>query len=312
MADPLAEVVALLQPSAPFSKLASGSGAWRVERAVWGQPFYCVILEGGSRLAIDGQAPIELGEGDFILVPALHAFTMSSLEADTDGGVDPLAVTKRDGETRHGDPDGKPNYRALVGHFTFGSPDAALLVALLPRLIHVCGERRFTTIVELVGDEARASRPAREMVLEHLMKILLVEALRATAGTSAPAGLLRGLADSRLAVALRLMHADPTQEWTIEQLAQAAALSRSALFERFRRAMGVAPKEYLLSWRMALARNLIRRNEGGMKEIAERVGYASASAFSVAFTRHVGMPPTRYARDWAQSMSPNGITGEAA
>lgn len=300
MADPLAEVVTLLQPSAPFSKLASGSGAWRVERAVWGHPFYCVILEGGSCLSIDGQAPVELREGDFILVPALHAFTMSNLGPEADGGIDPLAVTKKDGETRHGDPDGKPNYRALVGHFTFGSPDAALLVSLLPRFIHIHGEKRFITIVELVSEEARAARPAREMILEHLMKILLVEALRSSAGAKTPAGLLRGLADNRLAVAIRLLHEDPTREWTVEQLAQAAALSRSAFFERFRRAMGVAPKEYLLSWRMALAKNLIRQNEGGMKEIAERVGYGSASAFSVAFTRHVGMPPTRYAQDWAE------------
>jgi AraC-like DNA-binding protein len=88
-----------------------------------------------------------------------------------------------------------------------------------------------------------------------------------------------------------------TRPWTVAQLAKEAALSRSAFFERFSRAVGVAPMEYLLAWRMALAKNLLRRKEGGVAEVAERVGYGSASAFSVAFTRHVGLPPTRYARE---------------
>ncbi|CDM62339.1 AraC family transcriptional regulator, partial [Rhizobium favelukesii] len=301
MTDPLAEVVTLLQPSAPLSKLVSGAGAWRVHRLESGQPFYCMVLEGSSRLTIEGQEPIELRESDFVLIPAAYGFTMSSLEPETSGGIDPFGVRQMAGEVRHGNPDGPPNARLLVGHFAFGSPDAPLLVSLLPQFIHVHGEARFATIVQLVGDEARALRPARDMILAHLMEVLLVEALRSTAGTKAPPGLLRGLADTRLAAAIRLMHENPTRDWTVEQLAKGAALSRSAFFERFRRAMGVAPMEYLLSWRMALAKNLLRRNEGGMKEIADRVGYGSASAFSVAFTRFVGVAPTRYLQEVAPS-----------
>ena len=91
------------------------------------------------------------------------------------------------------------------------------------------------------------------------------------------------------------MHESPTLPWTVAQLAKEAALSRSAFFERFSRAVGVPPMEYLLAWRMAMAKNLLRRKDGNVAEIAERVGYSSASAFSVAFTRYVGLPPTRYA-----------------
>jgi AraC-like DNA-binding protein len=82
----------------------------------------------------------------------------------------------------------------------------------------------------------------------------------------------------------------------VVQLAQEAALSRSTFFERFSRTVGVAPMEYLLTWRMALAKDLLHRHQGGVAEIAERVGYSSASTFSVAFTRHVGQPPSQYAR----------------
>jgi AraC-like DNA-binding protein len=55
--------------------------------------------------------------------------------------------------------------------------------------------------------------------------------------------------------------------------------------------------DYLLAWRMALAKDLLRRNEGRVEDIALRVGYSSASTFSVAFTRHVGRPPSVYARE---------------
>jgi AraC-like DNA-binding protein len=107
---------------------------------------------------------------------------------------------------------------------------------------------------------------------------------------------VRGLADERLAFAIRRIHESPTGAWTVAQLAKEAALSRSAFFERFSRAVGVAPIAYLLAWRMALAKGMLRQNESGVTEIAERVGYGSASAFSVAFTRYVGLPPARYAR----------------
>lgn len=186
--------------------------------------------------------------------------------------------------------------RALVGQLAFGSPDAALLVALLPGVIHVRGQKRLATLVELIRSEALGERPARDMVLERLLQVLLIEALRSASDSAASPGLLRGLADERLAIALRCMHEDTQRDWTVEQLANAAALSRSVFFERFRKAVGMSPMEYLIAWRMALAKTLLRRREGGIKEIAERVGYGSASAFSFAFTRFVGMPPTRYAR----------------
>ncbi|MGH8513812.1 MAG: helix-turn-helix transcriptional regulator, partial [Gammaproteobacteria bacterium] len=84
--------------------------------------------------------------------------------------------------------------------------------------------------------------------------------------------------------------------WTIDQLAKIAALSRSAFFERFTRLGGVAPMEYLLAWRMEIAKSLLRDDTTTVAEIAERVGYGSTSAFSVAFSRQVGQPPSRYAR----------------
>ena len=92
------------------------------------------------------------------------------------------------------------------------------------------------------------------------------------------------------------MHGDPAHAWSVAALAEVAALSRSAFFDRFSRAVGLAPMAYLLAWRMALAKDLLHRRDLGLAEIAERVGYGSASAFSTAFSRHVGQPPSGYAR----------------
>ena len=297
MIDPLAEVVTLLQPGARFSKLVHCASPWRISRSDAGQPFYCLILEGGCRMAIDGHAPIELPSGDFVLIPAAYGVAMSSLEPPPPG-VETLTPTALgNGEFRIGAPDNPIDARMMAGHCSFASPDASLLVSLLPQIMHVRGEQRLATLVELEREESREQRPAREVVLSRLLEVLLIEALRSAAGTSASPGLVRGLADGRLAAAIRGMHERPTHAWTVAELAKEAALSRSTFFERFSRAVGIAPMEYLLTWRMALAKDLLRRNEGRIAEIAQRVGYSSASTFSVAFTRHVGRPPTQYARE---------------
>uniref|UniRef100_UPI0021478292 helix-turn-helix domain-containing protein n=1 Tax=Tahibacter caeni TaxID=1453545 RepID=UPI0021478292 len=141
-----------------------------------------------------------------------------------------------------------------------------------------------------------ARRPGHELVLVRLVELLLIEALRAAPDIAAPPGLVRGLADARLAPALRQLHRQPARAWTVASLARAAALSRSAFFERFTRQLGLPPMEYLLAWRMALAKDLLQRTPMALADVAERTGYGSAAAFSTAFARHVGEPPGRYAR----------------
>lgn len=300
----------LLQPTARFSKHVVGAGPWQVHRSDAGQPFYCVVLEGGCRLALDGCEEIVLQAGDFVLVPATFGVAMSSLQPPA-GAANSIPTALGEGMFRIGASEGPADLRLLAGHCSFGSPDAALLVSLLPQLIHVRGEERLATLVQLLGDESRADRPARDVVLARLLEVLLIEALRSTTGTGASPSLVRGLSDARLAAAIRAMHGQPARTWTVDELAKEAALSRSAFFERFQRAIGVTPMEYLLAWRMALAKDLLRRGEAGVAAIAQRVGYSSASAFSVAFTRHVGLPPSIYARAQAAAAHAYGSRNES-
>jgi AraC-like DNA-binding protein len=292
--DPLAEIVTMLQPTARFSKLVECIGSWRIHRKTTGEPFYCAVLEGRCRVSVNGQPPVMLQAGDFVLVPAMHDLINESVKAPS-GGVTTRPIEVSEGHFRVGRGDGPAELRMRIGHCSFGSPDAALLVPLLPQMVFA-REPRLATLVQMVGDETRARRPARELVLERLLEVLLIEALRCGAKTASVPSLARGLADDRLAAALCALHARPEYPWTVAELAAEAALSRSAFFARFSRTVGLPPMEYLLAWRMALAKRLLCEHDLGMDQVAERVGYSSASTFSVAFARHAGAPPARYAR----------------
>ena len=300
MSDPLSEVIALLQPRAIFSKRISGAGRWGVRYSDFGHPSFCVVLEGSCLLAVDGQRAITLEAGDFVLLPSTPGFSMSGFEPVKPVYVDPKVTPSPTSEVRHGTRGGRPDVRLLGGYFVFDSPDVALLVSLLPAVVHVRGSERLSMLVQLVGEESNDRKAGRDLVLTRLVEVLLIEALRSTPGEDAPPGLLRGLADARLAPAMQQMHRHVSRPWTVSQLARAAALSRSAFFARFTRTVGLPPMEYLLAWRMAIAKDLLHRDDLGVAEVARRVGYGSASTFSTAFSRHVGQPPSRYARSHAQ------------
>ncbi len=297
MQNPLSEVIALLRPNNVFSKGISGAGRWGVRYSAFGHPSFCVVLEGRCLLAVDGEEVLALEQGDFVLLSSTPGFTLSGFEPVTPMLIDPKLSPGETDEVRHGIRDGQPDVRLLGGYFVFDSPDAALLVSLLPTLVHVRDVERLSVLVRLVSEESREHRPGRDSILTRLIEVLLIEALRAAPGEKMTPGLLRGLADPRLSLAIRSMHSDPARAWTVAELAKQAMLSRSAFFERFTRAMGMPPMEYLLAWRLAVAKGLLRQPGLGLAKVAELVGYGSASAFSTAFSRYVGQSPSRYARE---------------
>lgn len=298
MNDALTDVIALLQPRSVFAKRITGAGRWAVTYSAFGAPSFCVVMKGGCQLSVDGHDPIALKTGDFVLMPATPGFTLTGMAgAGMTQHIDPGKAPAAIEEVHHGTSGAAPEVRLLGGYFVFGSANAELLVSLLPALVHVRGEERLSVLVRLIAGESRERDAGSDMVLTRLVEVLLIEALRSTPRRDAPPGLLRGLADARLATALHRIHDEYARPWTMAQLARAAALSRSAFFERFTRTVGLPPMEYLLAWRMAVAKDLLARRLLGTAEIARRVGYGSASTFSAAFRRHVGLPPGRYARD---------------
>jgi AraC-like DNA-binding protein len=147
-------------------------------------------------------------------------------------------------------------------------------------------------------EECVSDAPAKEMVLQRLLEVMLVESLRwrSIGDDVLPPGLLRGMRDHSLARALSAMHSDVRAEWTVAELANLAGMSRSAFAARFSQTLGCAPMEYLARWRMALAQDALCRGGTSLDRLADEIGYESASAFSTAFRRRLGCSPGAFAR----------------
>ncbi len=292
--DPLSSVVTLLKPAVSISKLVEAGGKWLVERRDMASPFYCAIIEGQCQLHVTGRDPITLTAGDFVLIPHLQGFTMSS-NVPPPPQLPRIPLETSPGRFRLGRSEAPVDFRALVGHCRFDTSASDLLVSLLPDMIHVSGQARLMALVPVIHEETRANRPGRGMILERLLEILLIEALRSGQAASLPPGLLRGLSDPHLLSALQRIHADAGNVLSVSEMAKEAGMSRSGFFERFRRQVGRAPMEYATDWRMAVAKTLLRK--GGMTntEIALKVGYGSASAFGLAFVRYEGLSPGAFA-----------------
>lgn len=154
------------------------------------------------------------------------------------------------------------------------------------------------TTIKFTINEARSSRPGNTAMLGRLTELMFVEILREYMQQLPEdhSGWLAGLNDPHVGKALRLLHASPMRNWTVEELSREAAISRSALAERFTQLVGEAPMRYLANWRMQIARQMLREGTHSIQEVATRVGYESEAAFNRAFKRATGSPPATWRR----------------
>ena len=147
-------------------------------------------------------------------------------------------------------------------------------------------------MVDLLSRELVRTEPAQAIVLDRLLDLVLVLAIRSDFRRSATAPRwYRAGADPRLAAALQAMHEDAAHPWTVPELAALTGLSRAAFARVFREALGQAPMQYLTGWRMTLARDHLRAGDLSLARIADAVGYGSSFAFAAASHRHHGDPP---------------------
>lgn len=293
--DALASIVTLLKPRTIGTKLIRGGGRWAVKCPPIGQPGFALMLEGACHLALDGFPETTLETGDFVLYSAMPGFLMGS-----DLKVKPTILTPPPDERKirdisHGDPTKAPTVKMLGGHFLFDPVNAPVLLDFLPGILKIRASDpssgMVAAVMDLVQNEAREDRPGRDLVLARLIDILLVEAIRSSPGEPAERGLLAGLREPRLAASLRGIHTDAARPWTLAMLAREAGMSRSSFAEAFARVIGATPLNYLLMWRLALAKHLMVHEQKTVAEAALAVGYESASGFSTAFSREIGMSP---------------------
>jgi AraC-like DNA-binding protein len=161
-----------------------------------------------------------------------------------------------------------------------------------------------STTLKFTTNEARAARPGNAAMLGRLTELMFVEILRQYMQQlpTGQRGWLAGLNDVHVGKTLRLMHANPAHDWTVSELAREAAISRSALAERFTQLIGESPIRYLVGWRVQLAKQMLRDGNSSIAEIAARVGYESEAAFNRAFKRSAGSPPAAWRKGAASAL----------
>ncbi|HWD82584.1 MAG TPA: AraC family transcriptional regulator [Kribbella sp.] len=308
MPDPLTDTLALTEAHCHVSRGFEAYGEWALRYPASHRLKFTATVEGTCWIDFDDLdvARIELQPGDVVLFDGRHEFVKGNSDTAPIGDAVEAFGAERDGAgpiARFGDgvSTGRgPKVVGVGGHVSLNRTGDELLMRALPPVIHLraTDERAatFRWLLERLLREASTSEPGASLAADDVAHLLFLEALRAclAEAEALPVGWLRAIADERIAPALRLMHAEPGRAWQLEELARAAAMSRTTFAERFRSVAGVPPLTYLLNWRMRLAERALRDEDTPLSALAHSLGYTSDSAFSNAFKRVNGIAPRRY------------------
>lgn len=262
---------------------------------------YHYVVEGDLLVGIEGQPWTSATAGHLLLLPRNDRHLLGSdadmTPVETDGLIEPAGSDGR-ARIRHG---GGGALTRLICGFLGGDAECEPLLASLPPLVRLDlaagGKRPWIegSIRYAIGELVQGG-PAAAASLTRLAELLFAEAVRDYADTL-PAdrtGWLAGLRDRHVGRALALMHARPARDWTLDELAQAIGLSRSAFADRFTRQIGLSPMRYLSRRRLSEAAAQLSGGSRTVAEIAFQAGYDSEAAFSRAFKREFGRPPAAF------------------
>lgn len=265
--------------------------------------FHIIDRGGGSLFVHEGREPIRLRAGDVVVLPRGRGHVLSDGPAVTPVRLGSVATTSRPGRvsvirnsTRG------PATRMICGSFELRHREGASVLLQLPEVLHVRGHDGrppawLAATVELLVFEAHHLRPGRSAVMTRLTDILLIQVLRHWLERSSGARRwLIAVRDKQIGAALSLIHRHLEREWTVHELARQIGMSRSAFADRFKALLGEPPLSYIARWRMLRAAQWLRETETPVVEIASRIGYADAGAFSKTFKRHIGTTPAAYRR----------------
>jgi AraC-like DNA-binding protein len=284
--DALSALLDGVRPRGAVFDRSSLSGQWSLCFTERPPLALAALLCGDGWITPDGGEPIPLGAGDVAVVVGPAPYTISSAPH-----VAPLVLVDR--AERRGTGAGEASAVLLTGSYEVrGSVCDRILRGLPPVVVVQAGTLPYPA-VEIVAAELARARQGQQAVLDRLLDLLLVTALREwldRPGSGAPAW-YHAQEDAVVGAALQLVHDDPAHPWTVAELAARAAVSRSAFARRFTELVGEPPMSYLACWRLCLAADLLVRTDSTVDVIARRVGYANAYALSVAFKRVHGVRP---------------------
>ncbi|MEU6085430.1 AraC family transcriptional regulator [Streptomyces sp. NPDC047085] len=305
--DPLAGLLEGPRARGAFMIRACFDPPWAVRVEDHAPLTVMLQARGESWVLPDGGDPVHLAAGDLAIARGPDPYTCADAP-DTA----PQALILPGGECRY--PDGSSLQGSmdlgvrtwgdrldgstvmLIGTYPMRGEIGGRLLAALPPLLTLTADLWPCPLTPLLMEEIVRDEPGQEVVLDRLLDLLVISALRAWFSrpeAEAPAW-YRAMADPVVGRALRLLQDDPAHPWTVTSLAAKTGVSRAALARRFTDLVGEPPMTYLTGWRLALAADRLRDTDATLDALARQVGYGSAFALSNAFKRVYGVSPQEH------------------
>jgi AraC-like DNA-binding protein len=305
--DPLADLLAGPRARGAFTLRAQFETPWSIDVQDDAPLTVIAVLTGTARLRLDG-VDEPLRPGDVAVVQGPQAYVVSDGQGtaptvqilpgnhcvDLDGR--PVAESMSHGLRTWGNAAGGDDV-LLIGVYSSVGEVGRLLTQALPPWLLVRGDSHVGEVIRLMGREIALDAPGQGSLLDRLLDVVLVSAIRSYATEApGPSGSWLTTRDPLVTAALDLMHEDPTRRWTLESLARAIRGSRATLSRRFAAEVGEPPMGHLTRLRLAMAADLLSDPETTVASAARSVGYATPFALSAAFKRQFGASPSEYRR----------------
>jgi AraC-like DNA-binding protein len=296
--DPLSDVLSLLKLRSYVSGGFEAGGDWSVQFGPQDGIKCYAVVSGECWLTADNlPEPVRIRTGDCFLLPKGRPFRIASDLALTPVDAATIYRDKSDGGITS--MNGGGDFFCVGGRFAVTGDRNGALLGVLPPIVHLRTETDRAAMrwcLERMRQELRDPQPGSFLVAQQLATMMLVQALRLHLSEQGGNGVgwLFALADKQMRAAITAIHRDPASRWTVQAMAEHAAMSRTSFTLKFKQAVGEAPMEYLTRWRMMLASDRLANPGDSIATIALSLGYDSESAFSTAFKRVMGCSPRKY------------------
>ncbi|TSB22062.1 AraC family transcriptional regulator [Psychrobacter sp. YGAH215] len=284
------------------------TGNWSYSLTRQDTILFYLVMSGGFCIDV-GNGPRETRAGDMIMIPSAHQHVSYALNYHSDEAqpLDELLTSCKD-HTLDLKGDGDSEASLILIECKYDKAMIRPLLSVLPSILPEVNDEddgRFEVIdveIRLLTLEAEHERMGKTAVINHWASIMMIECLRVYIESlpEATENWLKAMKDPFLTKALVAMHEMPSENWTINKLAEVAGMSRSSFAQRFKEVVGIPPLTYLMDYRLRLAARYLRLQQNSISRISGLVGYASDSTFSQAFKRVYGISPKAYRQQYQQ------------
>ena len=284
------------------------TGNWSYSLTRQDTILFYLVMSGGFCIDV-GNGPRETRAGDMIMIPSAHQHVSYALNYHSDEAqpLDELLTSCKE-HTLDLKGDGDSEASLILIECKYDKAMIRPLLSVLPSILPEVNDEddgRFEVNdveIRLLTLEAEHERMGKTAVINHWASIMMIECLRVYIESlpEATENWLKAMKDPFLTKALVAMHEMPSENWTINKLAEVAGMSRSSFAQRFKEVVGIPPLTYLMDYRLRLAARYLRLQQNSISRISGLVGYASDSTFSQAFKRVYGISPKAYRQQYQQ------------